>query len=362
MKKILLLLLIILITKAGKSQTDNRLLMNPNQFSQNYYIKITTRKGNVTTTPFDFRQSNDIEYTVNIKWHKIEADKKTVEINRTSDMYVNGKPSVLTVANNLAIRTSAALYPLILSYDANGKITKIENFADIQKRWEVIKKELQDDFYGEGLDRYIIKNGRRYNSDDALILSLNNDCFLTLLFNNVVYTNYSKKNIATNDFYFPFIQNAKAIKNTVELKKEIDEDGDIYIRFSGYAADPRSKQDLIGELNYPYYDGEPTAQSELFGAYFLNPYNNAIKALSFMYKMELEVDKSITIRVASINDFEKPINDFYPAKSCDGKLYIPIFVYSDTEKDVMRHLNPLMDIKDMTRRDYTGVGITIGAL
>ena len=352
-------LLFILAFVPAKSQKVDKLIRKHNLFTQNYYVELTTNKGNNVDTPFEFRQNNTIKYTTSIKWLALKDDKITVEINRTSDMYVNDKSSELTVANNLAVRTSAALYPLILSYDANGNIIEVENFDEIQKRWETVKKELQQDFHGEGLDRYIYKNNQRYRSTDALAHALNNDCFLNMLFNNIIYTEYLK-DTAIKDFHFPYIQNTMAIKNTVKLHKYIDDNGTICVHFDGTLTDKRSKSDLKNESNYPYYTNSPLAKGQCFGTYFIDPVYNNIQSLMFLYTITLEIDKSIMLKILHINDLEKPIKDLPKVKNSTDKIYIPISIYSDTEKDVQRHLNPLMDIKDMTRRDHTGEGIIIG--
>lgn len=358
MRPLLLSFLLLFMNIPVKSQRDNSLVLGLHPLKQNYYVEITTSKGDGVTTPFEFRQQNVIKYAVTLQWKSVESGKTVVEIDRTSDVVVNDKASDLTIANNLAIRASAVLYPLVLSFNQKGEISGVVNFEAIQQRWQQVKAELQEDFYGEGLDRYIVLHDRKFGNPDALIYVLNNDCFLSVFFNNAIYTTYSSEK-ATTDISFPYLQNTRGIKNTIHLKKALNDDGVLYIHFDGTATDDRSAADLRNGSDFPYYEGEPKAESRLTGAYWLNPMYNVIQSAIFYYIMTLEVEKAIMVKIVGYDNYEKPVADLPHVKRSDGKIYIPLTIYSDMEKDIQRHLNPLIDIKDMTRPDRKHEGIII---
>ena len=148
MSKLLSFIFVVLVFIPAQSQDRDVMIQKKNPFTQNYFIEITAIKGNNVTTPFELRQDNTFMYCVSIKWLDVQQDKVTVEIDRVSDVFVNDKSSGLTVANNIAVLTSEVLYPLVLSFDAKGNITEVANLTAIQERWEGVKAELHEDFYG----------------------------------------------------------------------------------------------------------------------------------------------------------------------------------------------------------------------
>ena len=212
------------------------------------------------------------------------------------------------------------------------------------------------------MDRYLELAGRRIKAADALIYALNNDCFLSLFFNNVIYTSYTNDK-ANGELYFPFIQDTEALKNTISLKKELAENKNIYIGFQGEISDERSSVDLRNESSFTINRDYPKAKGEYFGAYFVDPAYNVITGISFYYKfdsgLELEVEKAMMVKTGRLSELEKPVNEIPKVKNSTGKIHIPLVIYKDMERDVQRHINPLVDIKRMTMRDYTGEGITM---
>ena len=377
MKKLLLISLFISICASAQSQHGDEFRLYHNPSKQNYYVEIKTLKGNTTTTPFELRREDKVYYTVSVEWITVQPDHVIAKIDRTSDVYVNHKSSDLVVANALAVRTSAALYPMVLKfdvgnseiskteysyrrYDTSSKIIDVINFDEIVERWENVKSDLEKDFYGEGFDRYIDKNNNRFREKATLIFGLNNDYFLNLFFNDMVYTTYSSGGKATGTLHFPYVFNTKAIKNTVSLEKDTNDDGEMYVRLHGSYDDNRNMYDLLSESHYSTSSGDyPKPEASLVGAYFFNQWYNNIEAISFYYTMELRIEKSMIIRIAHFEEYEDPLNEKEKTQHCSGQIYVPLQLFSDTEKDVQRHLNPLMDINDMTRRDRTHEGITI---
>ncbi len=87
------------------------------------------------------------------------------------------------------------------------------------------------------------------------------------------------------------------------------------------------------------------------GAYFLNPEYNHEKSILFYYGMELNIEKSMIIRINLFEEYANPIE--YPPKTqnCIGQIYVPLQIYSDVEKDVQRHINPLVRYKRGKRRE-----------
>ncbi len=321
MRKTLITLLFIASVLQGKAQIRNDFGLPP---EQNYYVEITAIKGNQTTTPFEFRESNTIVYTTAVKWVSIEPNRLVVEVCRTSDVVVNSKASDLTVANNLAVRTSAALYPLVLSIKTDGTIDDVVNYDAVVQRWKTVKEELKDDFYGDGLDKHLHEVDKRFSAKSALVYVLNSDCFLSLFFNNAIYADYSKKQTAAADLYFPYLFDVRPLKNRVTLEKGTNSEGDLYVSVSGKYTDERTKADLESKLNYSNYRNSPKAEATFGGTYFVNPLYNTISSILFYYSMELEVEKSIFVKVVALKKGEELSYKEPRANVYSNKIYIPM--------------------------------------
>ena len=252
---------------------------------------------------FNNDKVNTIKYEVSIRWISKIANNYVIDVNKISKTYINDKELDL-MAEELAIKTASALYPLELIVTPKNEIIGINNFKEIQNRWIKVKEKIRDYYENEILEKYLQQNDLVImDPDDGLLLNClqKNDWFIHGFFNKI-YQTYVVKCPFTNKIEAPFVFDAKGVEYTVEQCMDvIKERGRINIEMKGIYSDDRSASDLRNRFNFPYEEPGEKETGKYWGKYFIEPQFNTIEA--FMIEADLEKSKKkVRLTVSRINN------------------------------------------------------------
>ncbi|NHN27601.1 hypothetical protein FIA58_018120 [Flavobacterium jejuense] len=271
-----------------------KLSLKPTQNKINYGVMYTIKSGN---------EENTLKFEVSVIYKgKNEKDNLVFEVDKISKTFINDE-EVNTIADELAIKTSDVLYPLEVNITEEGKWIGVNNYKEINKRWEQIKEKILDEYEGEWVERYLLLNEKTLGNEDDLLGSLQKDWFLNSYF-NTIYVYYSHKFKFQTSTTFPILSNCKSVSYDIEQKIEeyLDEYNLIRIEQKGELKEERSKADLENEMNIPYYGvlypNRDIAKGNYRSLYFLNGKTNLIESLFLECSIELEVMKEIQVVVS----------------------------------------------------------------
>lgn len=113
-----------------------------------------------------------------------------------SNFRINGK-SALNKIDEAYLKVSEPLNELDFYFE-KGKITKLRNHKSILEKWEVVKDNLIEEFYGEVINNLIEKTAENYDDLDLLMEILSRDLILQHLYSStdiddsMIYLNSSK--------------------------------------------------------------------------------------------------------------------------------------------------------------------------
>lgn len=257
---------------------------------------------------FENEKVNTIKYEISMRWIRHEGNYQIIEVNKVSDTFINDTEPDL-MADELAVKVSATLYPLELIISRKKGIVGINNFDAIQKRWEKTKQKIREFNSGDIIEKYLYFNDKSFDNKEVLLRCLRNDYFLRGYFNKIyeTYTNeYSFKNVLS----FPFIFDTKEIDYTVEQKIEpiIDEQGYIHVEMRGICTEERSKADLINNSDFPYYRSEDKLAGDYFAKYNIESKFNTIDAFLLECSLELNSFKKVSLVVTRIPEKSQKLN------------------------------------------------------
>jgi len=260
---------------------DYRLHFSPERTNENYKVQYTSEVGD---------EVDVTEMNVNVKWLAVDKNKYHLfEINRTADIYINGKVPD-TIMNELAAKIAEVLYPLEIVVDELGKWVAVYNLNEIEGRWGKIKNEILDYYEGEVVETYIEQIEYALESSDTLSELLASDYFLRAFFNgiHVAYTtNYSFENELT----FPLEKNKESIfKVEQKVATHLDDDGLIKVEQKGDYID----SGLEIDLGYAPWKGNYSA------AYFLDADSYYIEKMNLECSIDYDNPIKIAIKIDSI--------------------------------------------------------------
>jgi len=227
--------------KLVQFSAGNLFELNPYNSFYNYEVSIIIEKEN---------NANEIKYYASVRWISSENNLHYFEIDRISDMYVNGE-EINEIADTLAYKTSSVLYPLRISVDKTGRFNSVENYKVFRQRWNGIKEEVYKDFEGEIVEEYLQKMEEVIEVPEVITLLVRNDFFIRTLFFGVCQK-YGRDFLITGNESFPVIKNA--VEPNYKIKLEIDPVVDDYnlvnIKGNGILHDERSKEDFMNETPF----------------------------------------------------------------------------------------------------------------
>lgn len=160
-----------------------------------------------------------------------ENGKHYFRINRKK-VFINESAPDLTV-EQLAEKAGSCLYPMNISTNNEGPFEEIENFEEINKRWNSKKIELQNYYKGKIAERIIENLDKVYSSKEKLDQIIKKDLFLTLFF-MPIYRKHNNR-IANYEKRIAFLPIQKSVSYTIvqEVEKYLTDTKKQVIRLLG---------------------------------------------------------------------------------------------------------------------------------
>ncbi|MEL1255881.1 LysM peptidoglycan-binding domain-containing protein [Flavobacterium sp. DGU38] len=250
-----------------------RLPFTPEQVDQSYNVKYT------------YEREDEIDVTeikINVKWIAADINKYHLfEINRASDIYINGKiPD--TMMDGLAAKTAEVLYPLKIVVDEFGKWIDIYNHAEIESRWGKIKSEILDYYEGEVVEKYIEHLERTLESSERVLSSLRSDYFLRSFFNGI-HVGYTADYEFEKDLSFPLQKETESVFR-VQHKMAPNLDDAEYIRIE--------QRGNYTDSGFGFLYGHAHLKVNYNAAYFINSDTYTIEKMN----LECNIEKAQPIK------------------------------------------------------------------
>lgn len=240
-------------------------------------------------------QANEVKYELSITYLGLNDEQNLVyELDRTSPVYVNEViPDLL--ADKLAYEAGKVFYPLVLETRQDGKFIAVKNFADIRKRWDKIKIELENYYEGEYAARYVGLMEERLADDHFIQICFKDDWFITTYFQSI-YKNY-KEGLALEEYLlFPNLEPMALGYKTIEsVNPRTNHFGAIQLEHKGIL-----EQD---ELNW--------ATGGYEAKYILTPATKNIQAIIAEWWTKEITEKKVTLKLFNIgqrDEEELPTN------------------------------------------------------
>ncbi|WP_163411318.1 peptidoglycan-binding protein LysM [Flavobacterium ajazii] len=205
-----------------------RLPFTPEQTDESYKVKYTYECGD---------EIDVTEMKISVKWLASYKNKYHLfEINRASDIYINGKMPD-TLMDGLAAKTAEVLYPLKIVVDEFGKWIDIYNHDEIESRWGKIKSEILDYYEGEVVENYIKHTEDTLKSSERVLTSLRSDYFLRTFFNGL-HVGYTANYEFERDLLFPLQKETESVFRVQhKMAPDLDDAGNIKIEQKGNYTD-----------------------------------------------------------------------------------------------------------------------------
>jgi hypothetical protein len=273
------------------------LLTNP-QINNTYGVLYTIENGDETTT---------IKQKIKVNWRgRSKNNFYFFEVDRIGPVYINDTPAD-TMAEEIAEKAAAALYPLVVVVDDNGYWVDINNFNEIQERWQQTKKQIQKYYKGEQVEKYFSIYDRNLEDGDTLYLSLSKDWFLNTFFNGI-HVEYPSSLAIQKDIVFSLMAKSDSLNYTVDQKVDdhFDIDNYIVLNIIGKLDDERNKSIFERELNLPVKEySDQKVEGDYRAKYFLNPLNHMPESIFCSCTLALDIPQRYTVSISNLNDKEK---------------------------------------------------------
>lgn len=272
-----------------------KISLNDAQVNNSYGVVYTIENGNET---------HEIKQQLNVRWKaKNENGFYFFEVDRIGNIYINDT-AASTMAEEIAEKASAALYPLLVVVDQNGKWVYINNFNQIEERWHEAKKQILKYYKGDHVEKYLSIYDRNLEDSDTLYLALSKDWFLNAFFNGI-HTQYPHSLSIQKEIDFPLIAKTENIKYLVDQKLDdrLDVDNFLVVNINGKLHDERTKTDFENELNLPVKEySDQKAVGSYRAKYFLNPQDYIPESIFISCNLELDVPQKYSVSIANLNE------------------------------------------------------------
>ena len=274
---------------------NNKLSYSPVNTQYRYGVMITLENG---------EEKNELKYETSVKWLQKNGDSHIFEINRTSKIYIN-EEEANDIADVLAYETSKVLFPLYLMVDKDGNWEEVAKYNKYPERWKAIKSNLQKQFEGEIVEKYLLKIEKVLEVPEQINFYMLGDFFLRTLFLGYCF-NYGKDFSAEKHITFPIVENGIEPRYKIQAKTDsyLDEYNLITIQMDGILDDERSQADFIN--GNPFAIHEKNKETESFGAFsaqgFLNPNSFVPEAVHLECSIDLEETKKVCVVIANLSE------------------------------------------------------------
>lgn len=193
---------------------------------------------------------NQIHYEIEIYFTDDNFSHNcTFEINR-KQVYINNKAPD-TKIEQIAEKTSQAIFPLQIRIKSNGEIEEILNTASIKKRWMSVKYDLLKYYKGDTISKVTNKIETVLLNDALLKKSICQNWFFHLYF-KPFYVQYTEKLKFKSIWDSPVFGN-QFIKYGVvhSVEEHYGLDDKININADGIAIDERTIEEIMEGYNFP---------------------------------------------------------------------------------------------------------------
>lgn len=179
-----------------------------------------------------YTDGKTIDYLLEVKSIKRVNGIFYYRLNRKR-FFKNGE-QLNTFMDELAGKSIACLYPLILKVAQNGQVMGVENQLEIEKRSQESRKKIVKTYQGETVESYFKTMDKAVSSAANLFKSLANDMVYSLLFSNI-YIAYTKEYQVELVKKTPFIANYKALvfKGQQRIETHVAKNNRFSIYFKG---------------------------------------------------------------------------------------------------------------------------------
>lgn len=272
-------------------------LANP-QINNTYGVLYTIENGEVTTT---------LKQKINVNWKgRSENNFYFFELDRIGNIYINDTAAD-SMVEDIAEKASAALYPLLVVVDQNGKWVYINNFNQIEERWQETKKQILKYYKGDHVEKYLSIYDKNLENSDTLFLSLSKDWFLNAFFNGF-HVQYPHTLSIQKEIEFPFLAKTENLNYLVnqQFDDRFDIDNFLVININGKLNDERTKSDFENELSLPVREySDQKVSGDYRAKYFLNPLNHMPESIFCSCTLALDTPQKYTVSISNLNDNEK---------------------------------------------------------
>lgn len=264
----------------------------------NYGVMYVIFSGEKTTT---------VKFQASVRcMHRFPDEASIFEIDRTSPTYINDTEPDL-IADELALKTSAVLYPLQVRVNADSQLIGIENYKAIRTRWESKQQELLKTYKGEWSEKYFRLTDLSLKDESALLRNLSSEWFLAAYFNDL-YGPYTKALSVERIADFPLAGKASSVGFRVRqtLEPFYDESNLVRLNIEGSLSDERCKTDLEYELDYPHFAlSNPQAEKargSYRAKYLLDPKFHGIEYALLECDIDTVPEKKIMITINNLEE------------------------------------------------------------
>jgi len=233
---------------------NSTLLPDFNKIRQSYDVKIIDE--------YEDMSANETEYEVSIQYLGQDEQRYIFRLDRKS-ILVNGEIPDLKVYQ-LAMKCSAALFPLEFCISPQGKIVDIHHYRKMVNNWKTIKHKLLQKYEDQYSIRYIDIADFTIENKESLIRHLRRDLFLQFYFSP--YFKKYQQGKSESIGYF--------INHEVEYKTqfEINIEENIQITQSSECVDARNQEEILRyvEETSEIHDDHELLESKITGNFYMD--------------------------------------------------------------------------------------------
>jgi hypothetical protein len=248
---------------------------------------------------------NTVKFEVSVSYLNQNERGLHFEIDKISPTFINDLEADI-IANELAEKVSAIVYPLRVIVNHIGKWVSIANFTEIKSRWDIVKATIYKDYEGEWVDNYIEKSERNLINENTFTHSLTDNWFLNTYFGGI-YTYYTDSFSFETNIDFPVIIGIKELNYSVNynLQELLNNEDIVKIDVLGILDDTRSKADLENNLNFANQVIEEPNPKKATGnyqaKYFLNIETQSIESIILECSVNIDKPQKIKVVIALID-------------------------------------------------------------
>lgn len=240
------------------------------------------------------------EYLIKCIGQNKETNNNIYQVVRTPVFINDQEPD--TLAEELAAKIGAVIYPLQLETNAQGFAIKIQNHGEIMKRWNTLKADLLEYYEGEVFLKYIQLSEQSLLVEEIMLEKLRQDWFLCTYFAPILGS-YQKTIQKRNYLELPIGQNHIPIRYLTawDLNTQLDKHGEIDLKALGEIS--LDEQNLLDEDALPRdtkEDKAKVASGTYTASYKLNAQTHVIQSINCVCDCLSDTDQSVKVDIYNI--------------------------------------------------------------